>query len=298
MIRARESRFLAPWRQPLIQSLSGLLTVILVFGGLTGWLLPNVSAILVAIVDIDQSAGSDAGINLREVAHKGDVMYGETVTVSARVQDRVGPHAVVIGTDHPIFGVSVPVLSAEPMDTLAGGAVREGRVLEVTGEVQPCVRSLLRQRLGTELDRGIADQCLGQPVILAESLLVNPPFAYGPGDKEFPAGSDGWDLVVTINDVLDEPQQLISQRVTVSGEIEEGLRLPNAFLLGDRKLLIISLRTDTDLVPEATAYATGEVRFLDADEIELEFGINLDDERLEFFAGDPVVIADEIQVVK
>jgi hypothetical protein len=261
------------------------------------WQMPNVTSLLIAVFDIDQSAGPDVGVNLREVAAHTSVMVGRTVTVSAEIDDILSPHVMTIGNDNPFFGNEVVIVSGQPWDTLAGVPLDEDDVVQVTGEVRLFDTSELERELGIELDSTAASAYHRQPMLLVKSLTLDPPIAIGPGDKEFPSGSSAWDIGVTIPELRANPNQHLEETVMVSDEIEEGLLTSHAFLLGDTKLLVISPTPLDSVFTEATAYVTGTVRRFALAQIEAELGLDLPDEQFAPFEGNLVIIADSVEVV-
>lgn len=285
-------------RAPIRLTAIGLLLIeFALLAIITLWQIDNMASVAIAVFDIDQSAGPDLGVNLREVATHASVMYGRTVTVSAEVHDVRDPHVMVIGTTTPILGKTVLIVSPVGWSTLIREPLEGENVVRVTGEVRAFDPVVLSSELGITLDTSGLANFQDEPVLIVEEIELNPPLAIGPGDKEFPSGSDGWDLIVTIDEVLARPLNYEDQRITVSGEIEEGLLIPHAFLMGDGKLLVLSADPRSDIFVEATAYATGSVRIFQLAEIEAELGVDLDDERFAFFEGSPVLIAESIEII-
>lgn len=268
---------------------------------LTVWLFPSLWSVLRAVVDIDQSAGSDKGVNLTEVANHPEVMWGRTVTISAEVADLLGPQAMVIGNDALFVGDELLVLGAAPLDALlvepGAGPIRETGVVRVTGEVRRLDPAALASELGGGLDATMLQSYDGKAALVAGSVELDPPAHPGPGDKEFASMTDGYDVGVTVYDVTEHTEEHLGETVVVSGEVEEHLLTPHVFLLGDWPLLVVSGEPHPDLFVEATAYVTGEVRRFDLAAVEAELGVDLPDERVASFAGEPVVIARAVELV-
>ncbi len=124
------------------------------------------------------------------------------------------------------------------------------------------------------------------------------PIAVSAGDKEFAAGSAGYDRGVTTDDVVHDPAAYLGQTVTVSDEVEEHLLTPHAFLLGDRGLLAVSAQPHSELFVEATAYVTGEVRRFHLHQVEQDLGIDLDDGLLRPHEGEPVIVVHSLSLVR
>ena len=268
--------------------------------GLAWWLFPSIWAVGVAVVDIDQSAGPEIGVNLREVAKNPDVMWGRTVTISAEVDRLFGAHAVLIGNDAPFVGVKVLVVAATPLDGLLTnpdrGPITRGDVIRVTGRVQRFDLPTLERDLALDLSVPPGEYD-GSSVVVVEMIELDPPQHAGPGDKEFPAGSSGYEIGITVNDIVARPDQYVGEVVEVSDEIDEPALTPHAFVLGDEQLLVVSAVLTPDVFIEATAYVTGEVRLFDLAVMESELGIDLDDAMLASFVGEPVLIARAVSVV-
>jgi hypothetical protein len=253
---------------------------------------------------MDQSAGPDIGVNLTEVAQHPETMWGETVTVSAAIDQLVSPHAMVIGNHTPIRGNTVLVLAAQLLATEVlvvepeQAELQPGRVVQVRGVVRPFERETLERALGIDLAAVSQAGYGGSSVLVAEAIDLDVPIAAQAGDKELAGTSDGYDLGVTIEDVVRDPERYLGQRVTVSGEVEEHLLTPHAFLLDDYGLLAVSAAPRPELIVEATAYVEGEVRLFDVAQLESELGIDLDDALLAPYAGKPVIIVEQLVLVK
>ena len=274
-----------------------LVVVMALVAVLTVWLWPSLRATTVALVDMDQSAGPELGVNLTEVARHPEAMWGETVTISGLVDRLLGPRAVLLGNDKPIVGDKVLVLGEEPLADLVtdrradDALLQEGDVAQVTGEVRPFTAIDADQ-----IPTGTADY-EGRAVVIARQINLDVPVAAADGDKEFTVGSDGPERGVTVNDVIDHTEQYLRQRVSVSAEVEEGLLTPHAFLLGDRGLLAVSAEPRPELFVETTAYVTGEVRRFQLPEMERELGIDLDETKLRQYEGAPVIVVQAVEVV-
>ena len=266
---------------------------------LTLWLFPSVWAVAIAVVDIDQSAGPEIGVNLSEVATNPEVMWGRTVTISAEVADLLGPRAMVIGNDAPLVGDKVLVVGGADLATLldppTAGPITEADVVRVTGEVRRFDPAALATDLGVDA-AALAGSYDGKSALVAGTIELDPPAHAGPGDKEFPAGSSGYDIGVTTNDLVRRTEEFLGEVVEVSDEIDEPALTPHAFVLGDEQLLVVSAQPE-DVFIEATAYVTGLVRRFDLVEVEAALGIDLDDATFERFAGEPVIVAESVAVV-
>ncbi len=282
-------------------ALAGIGAEVILSIALTLWLYPSIWAVANAVFDFDQSAGPDLGVNLSEVANHPEVMEGETVTVSAEVDDLLGPRAMIIGNDAWLVGNEVLVLAAADLTTLVtppgNSPITSGDVVRVTGVVRLFDQSGLGPDLGASLDGQALDDYGGTSVLVAKAVEMDPPSGRGVGDKEFDIGSSGYEIGITVYDLTHRTDEYLGAVVTVSGEVEEHLLTPHAFLLDDDALLVVSATPHPELFVEATAYVTGEVRRFDLEAIEAEIGVDLDDGLLAPFEGEPVIVAQSVGMV-
>lgn len=281
---------------------SGLVAIISGAGVLTVLLWSSIWPVTTALVDFDQSVGPEVGVSLSEVARHPSVMWGQTVTISARVDQILNPHAVLLGNNKPIVGDKLLAVSGSALQDLAllaertGAQVSDSDVVQVTGVVQRYEPDRLKSSLGITLDPGTLSDYGSDAVLMVESIDVDVPIASQAGDKEFGAGSAGYDLGVTIDDIFAQPEELVGMTVTVSDEVEEYLLTPHAFVLGDNGLLAISATPHPELFVEATAYVTGEVGIFDLEEVERTTGLDLE-ERLRDYEGQPVILVESLKMV-
>lgn len=270
---------------------------------LTIMIWPNIPPVYGALFDFDQSAGPEVGVSMSEVARHPEVMWGKTVTISARVDQSLSPHSLLLGNDKPVVGDKVLVVSESKLGDLvlllaeSDTVLEEGDVIQVTGVVREYEPAELEASLGVNLDKEALSGYSSPAVLVAEEIDVDVPIASAAGDQEF-GGSAGYDLGVTISDVTAHPQEHAGLTVTVSGEVEEHLLTPHAFLLGDDALLAVTKTPRPELFVEATVYITGEVRLFNLKDTERELGIDLDDEALRSYEGQPVILVDSLLLMK
>ncbi|HEV2065285.1 MAG TPA: hypothetical protein VGR08_00510 [Thermomicrobiales bacterium] len=285
-----------------IGAASGLVSVISGVAVLTVVLWSSIWPVYVALADFDQSGGPEVGVSLSEVARHPSAMWGETVTISAQVDQLLNPHALLIGNNKPLVGDKLLVVSKSELQDLVlvgkgpGAAISDSKVIQVSGVVRPYESGNLESSLGSTLDPGALSGYGSNAMLVAESIDVDKPIASEAGDKEFGAGSAGYDLGVTVDDILAQPQELVGLTVTVSDEVEEHLLTPHAFLLGDSALLAVSTTAHPELFVEATAYVTGEVRIFNYEEAERTTGLDLD-ERLRDYEGQPMILVESLTMV-
>jgi hypothetical protein len=173
---------------------------------------PHVPPVYGALFDFDQSAGPEVGVSLSEVARHPEVMWGQTVTVSARVDQPLNPHAILLGNNKPIVGDSVLVVGESELGDLVllpqqrDVEIEKGETLQVTGVVRQYGSAELEASLGVELDHDALSGYRSQAVLVAEAIDVDVPTAAAAGDQEF-GGSTGHDPGVTIDDVVTNPER-------------------------------------------------------------------------------------------
>lgn len=264
-------------------------------------LFPSLWAVQGAVFDWDQSAGPDRGVNLAEVANHPEAMWEREVTISATVERVFGLQAMLIGHNSVFIDEDMLILAPVDLNSLLDGTEREaiqaGDIARVSGVVQRFEPEKLAMELSVDSGDPAFSEYNGTSVLVAGSVQLDPPAAVGPGDKEFPNSTDGYDIGITAFDLTDDPDGFLGEPVTVTGEIERVFSSPHAFFLSDHKLLVISAEPRSDLFVEATAYVTGAVRLFDLTEIEEELGINLDNDMLAGYQGELVVVASIIEVI-
>lgn len=257
-----------------------------------------------AVVDFDQSAGPEIGVSLSEVARHPEVMWGKRVTVSAEVQEVAGPQVAVIGNDALMVGDTVLIVSESPLQQqvllhdVTAASLDAGDVVQVTGKVRRFDPAALEADLGVSLDGEAVERYEGPAVLVVDAIDIDVPVASEAGDKEFGAGSSGYDFGISVDDIIQGTDEYLGITVTVSDEVEEALLTPHAFTLGDRHLLVVSGEPVPEAFVEATAYVTGEVRVFHLAEVEEELGIDLDDEAVRAYEGRSFVLAESVNVME
>ncbi len=112
---------------------------------------------------------------------------------------------------------------------------------------------------------------------------------------------------IGISDITENPQEYYGQDVNVSGEVGEILR-PRAFTIGTQDeaaggtLLVVGAREMSQILEgqelegNEVAQVQGTVREFNITEIEDEIGADLDDGAFEEFEGEPVIVADTVDM--
>lgn len=121
----------------------------------------------------DDSAGSEQGVTIRELADSPEEFYGERVTVSATVARVAQPEVFTLVSDEPetdeepVEDGAVLVVGSEP---IASGLAEEQSV-RVTGRVREFRVEEVEQKLGIDLQGSLRADYSGEaPAILAESV--------------------------------------------------------------------------------------------------------------------------------
>ncbi len=127
--------------------------------------LATVSWIVFRALEDDSSAGPERAVSLGDVEARPSVFYGDSVTVSGRIEDVLAPFAFALGSREALAPESVLVV---------GQGVATGReeddLVRVTGVVQPVGVVKLREELRRELDPEVFLDWIGQPAIVAEDV--------------------------------------------------------------------------------------------------------------------------------
>jgi membrane-associated phospholipid phosphatase len=292
-----------PWTPTARRAVTAIAAMVAAAVGLVLWLFPSLWAVGQAVVDIDQSAGPEVGVNLTEVANHPAAMWGRTVTISGRITAVVDERTAIIGNDAFFVGDRVAVASgqlgaelADLVENPAAGVLREGVVIRVTGVVRPLARDDLRDELAVGPVAALMDP-EQLAVLEATAIELDPPAYLVAGDKEFPSGGSGFEVGVTINEIVGRPEAYLGRIVGVSDEIDEPALGAHAFVLGDEQLLVVMAEPNPDVFLEATGYVVGEVVRFEVAAVEERLGIDLDDAAVERFVGEPAIVARSVEVV-
>jgi hypothetical protein len=143
--------------------------------------------------------------------------------------------------------------------------------------------------------------------------LALPAFAHavGPDAPGAPAPVRVAQKAISIADIMTDPKAFVGKTVTVTSEVEE-VYSPFAFRLDEQKLAAGGIDNDLLVIGTkgSTAWAfddqwlndsvqvTGTVRLFKLEEIEREFGYDLDEARFKDWTNKPVLVASSIERVK
>jgi len=132
-----------------------------------------------------QAAGGDGSgqdspaspMTVAQLTGQPEEHYGEEVTVSGIVSERVGPNAFAIGGDETFGGERLLVAGVQRLDTIVQGDAEkasEGDLVQVTGTF----REFEEGEIGEQVDYGIDNEYFGdyegEPAVLATSVVVTP----------------------------------------------------------------------------------------------------------------------------
>lgn len=283
---------LPSWRWgALLGALIVVLAAIALVAGGYSWVLS-----VLGISDDAESAGPDRGIVLSEVSQNPDAMWDRQVVISARVERLFSPHAMIVGNDEAFVGDEVLVVSETSLQELAGDELVEGATIGVRGVVTRADQAALEQRVGAEIGDATASYD-GEAVLVIDRVVLEPDqteLLELPGDTEAKKLSAGFEVDATITEILDNTEEHLGEKVTVSGEVER-VYDQHAFLVGDDKVLVIRATTEPEVFVEPTAYVSGTVRRLDRPELEEELGITLPGD---LGGRDEVIVADDVLLIR
>jgi len=238
----------------------------------TALVAPIALAASVALVGCsDDSAGPEQGADVQDVAEaepaendqEGPDLLGQKVTVSGEATEVVDPSAFVIGGDTLGGDGALVVSSTGTFDDFATpvteDTVGSDTVLQVAGTVEELVVVDLEEEYGFDLDDEALQEWEGDAVIVADQVASLP-----------------------------------GESITVAGNVTDLLSTVSFQLAGSGWTVVV-LDADQAAV-EAGEYVQvkGTVRQLDIAELEQEFGLDLDDAVYEPYAGDLVLVAENV----
>jgi hypothetical protein len=274
-----------------------------------------------AIDELPTTAGTGMGdetaLTVAEIMESPEQYLGEEVTVVGELQATFGPNSFKldedsfftagIDNDLPVIG---PVESIEIDDTWLNHQV------QVTGTI------LQYDEINFESDYDWfapdADWSVevdeNQTVLVADSLLRLDEGAFDPGLGVGPGIIDGTgasDVILTVAEIVGNMEDYAGQVVTVQGEVQEtysttALRLDeDSFLTGgiDNDLLVVSESGDLIDSPRAEwrdsiVRVNGKVEHYDATAFESIFGFTPEEAIFDDWEGNPVLVADSIEIVR
>lgn len=223
----------------------------------------------------DDSAGPEQGADIEDVAEadpaendqEGPDLLGQKVTVSGEATEVVDPSAFVIGGD-ALGGDGALVLSStgtfEDFATpVSEDTVGSDTVLQVTGTVQELVVVDLEDEYGVDFDDDALEEWEGDAVIVADQIASLP-----------------------------------GESITVAGNVTNLLSTVSFQLAGSGWTVVVLDADQAAVEPGEYVQVQGTVRQLDIVELEEEFGLDLDDAVYDPYAGDLVLVAENVMPVE
>ena len=223
--------------------------------------------------------------NVDDIVHNSEFYYGQEVTVQGAYGEPVGQNAFTFWDQDLIDlgqeGVLVISRTGEGFDF---PAVADA-TLQVTGVVQPYNRADLENEVGYALDDPAFQDYEEFTVLIADEVTVV-------------------DEVETIPDVEANAEAFYGQTVTLEGSVGDPVG-EQAFVLFEDQLIgvggrVLVVQPDLDAATfDAEAVrVTGTVQPLDVETLQNESGVTLDPNLLAEYQDLPVLIADDISLIR
>lgn len=238
-----------------------------------------------------RGAGRDAEeIPLTEIFNDFDLFEGDRVRVSGEVEDIIGNSAVLFSVDDANEDLLVVAEARAMPDWMI-----EGAIWRATGTIRAWNDDAWTpEEYGIDPDDEAFNDYDDNPVLVAESVALLVPVM---GER--------------IDKILDDTDEWLNRTVTVHGKVAEvwegtaGFTFEgtDGFLgLTDGEDLLVLGPEDAmlDAPPggDAIVQVTGTVRIFDpVDFDEDEIGIDPDDEALDDYEGDPILVAESVNLL-
>lgn len=215
----------------------------------------------------DDSAGPETGADVEDVAEQPIVeepvenasFLGQTVTVSAEIEEMVSPQAFWIGGDDQVLVISSGASFEEMGFDISEGLVEDDVVVRVTGTVKEFDLAGLEDEFGVDYDDEVFEPFEGQHVIVADDVST-----------------------------------LVGEQVTVAGEVDDLISTTGFQLDGISWDVVVLDATQASVSEDDFVKVTGTVQQFDIAQIEEDFGVDLDDELYEPFDGEFVLVAESV----
>jgi hypothetical protein len=242
------------------------------------WLAVGAAAAVVAAGGVAE-AGHDKALSAGKLAREPSRYYGQTVTVSAEVEDVLGNHAFTLDEDAVFAGPDVLVLLPQ------GRALRlrEDEKVTVTGTVRRYVVAELNRDFdwfkdGKILKSEVEVDYESRPVLVAAQVmsadgrdLLSGPADAMTGDSDVPTASTRSTRpleheVISATRLVNDPKKYYGQTVSVRSEVEKVLSA-NSFTLdedsvfkGPDVLVLLPRGVASRLSKDQQVTVTGTVR--------------------------------------
>jgi hypothetical protein len=248
-----------------------------------------IAAFLVLDVIRDDEIPETAAVtSLDDVAADPARFAGEQVSVSGEVRETLASHVFTLGTD------SFPVVTATPIEEIAGSeAEMRASAVQVEGTVQQFQFDVVEDELGVSLDRSALAGLEGRYVIVASAVIMDP---LGDAGRLIPDARDPG--VLSVGDILGDPDRYLEEEVTVVGEIVTSAG-ERAFVLSGLAYQFDDLLVLTgEAFPQAFPVSipvrvVGTLREFDRQELDEEYLFDLDEGLVTHYEGQPVIVATE-----
>ena len=234
------------------------------------------AAVLAAVVGMgglaacsDDSAGPETGADVEDVADEpagadapsmdeADPMMGQTVTVSAEIEEVVADSAIRIGDENLLVLSAGPTFEDMGFE-LVDGLVEDDVVLQVTGTVGTLVFPDIEDEFGFDWDDEELVEFEGERVLVAS-----------------------------------EVDTLEGEPVTFAGEVQDVISTVSFQVAGAGWSVVVLDAQQAAVAEGDYVQVSGTIREFDIAAIEEEFGLDLDDDLYEGFEQRFVVLADNV----
>ncbi|WP_164704554.1 hypothetical protein [Blastococcus litoris] len=214
----------------------------------------------------DDSAGPETGTDVEDVAEEpedgdealADPMTGQTVTVSAEIEEVVAPSAIRIGEENLLVLSAGPTFEDMGFE-LVDGLVEDDVVLQVTGTVGTLVFPDIENEFGIDWDDEELVDFEGERVLVAS-----------------------------------EVDTLAGEPVTFAGEVQDVISTVSFQVAGAGWSVVVLDAQQAAVAEGEYVQVSGTIREFDIATIEEEFGLDLDDELYADFDQRFVVVAENV----
>lgn len=250
---------------------------------LGGLVLVLVVALVLALLlwrDDDAVTGSQ-NTTVGAIMEEPESFIGENVTVSGEVSQVLTPFSYIIGGEQFVGGSELLIIGPPPAVSstpIADQEVYPQDVVQISGEVREFDRAAFEQELNVDLPADVFDQYAGEPVVVGGTTAITSRVRVAEAE------------VVDVGEILESADEFTGEEVTVTDEITTVIN-EQTFVLGDGLIVInqTEVVAGTAFVEGGNVQASGEVQPFDSADI--------DAESLSQFEGNPVLIANIIQIL-
>ena len=261
-----------------------------------------------------ESAGPNVAVSISDITADPSEYYGERVTVSGLVTDKLDSNSFAIGGDDLFGDQALPVVSAEPLDQVVqdSGLLEEsdGDVVQVTGTVRD-LSDINDDEVASDLSDDVFSIFEDQAALVADTAVVTPASGQQGGGTQ-PAETP--ELI--LSEITDDPSEYYGQTVTVTGPIGRIVEA-NVFAMVSEQALegsdldvdidtlteqgvLVSGGGDLDVSEGQNVRVTGEIQPFDFERFDEASGSTINEDSDVFSAwsangGRPAIIADSVE---